>query len=215
MIVKKILIIICMVLTLFIDENSLDKYNQLEKDKKISIKLEDLPSEFTSNSYDTVVEFIQKTKSLEYECLMYFDYITGQILKFKIGGIDEVKLNFQENEFDGFHVASIHNHPSSVYSPPSGKNFGILMRRFEDYELVVGERGLWILKAKCVNSQLNLDLKVSALMILDSCQEFVRNKYPSTKFNEISDIMYGVMLSNYINDKNINDIQLTKKEYLL
>ena len=52
------------------------------------------------------------------------------------------------DEFEDNYVASIHNHPSIVYSPPSGKNFGILLRDFEDYELVVGPNELWVLKAK-------------------------------------------------------------------
>ena len=34
---------------------------------------------------------------------------------------------FEDGEFDGKNVASIHNHPADVFSPPSGKNFGILM----------------------------------------------------------------------------------------
>lgn len=126
---------------------------------------------------------------------------------------DKVKIEFSDGEFEGFHVASIHNHPPGVYSPPSDKNFEILMRDFEDYELIVGQSGLWILKAKGINLQLNLNLKLSALMILDSCQEYTKKKYPHPKSDEICDIMYGVMLSNYINDKDINDIQLTKKEY--
>ena len=210
---KKILKIIAM-LTLLISNDSFELYEKLEKDNDISIKFEDLPNEFTLQSYDTVVDFIQKTKNLEFECLMYFDYVTGKILKFEIGTSNNVKIDFNK-EFDDHHVASIHNHPKSVYSPPSGKNFGILMREFEDYELIVGDSGLWILKAKGINFNLNLDLKYSALMILDSCQEYSIKRYPPSKANDICDVMYGTMLSNYINDKNLKDIQLTKKEYQL
>ena len=197
MYIKKILLIIIAILTLFANK----RYEKLEKDKKISIKLEDLPEEFTSESFETIVEFIQKTKNLEYECIMYFDYVSGQILKVATGEINEVKIRFKDGEFEGFNVASIHNHPQGVYSPPSDKNFTILMRDFEDYELIVGQSGLWILKAKGVDFQLNLDLKLSALMILNSCQEYTKNKYPYPQSNKICDIMYGVMLSNYINDK--------------
>lgn len=174
-----------------------------------------LPDEFTSNSYESIVGFIQKTKNLEYECIMYFDYVTGQILKFETGIKAQVKIEFNDGEFEGHHVASIHNHHSGVYSPPSDKNFGILMRDFEDYELVVGQNGLWILKAKGINFQLNLNLKLSALTILDSCQEYSKKKYPYPQSDEICDIIYGLTLSNFINDKNIKDIQLTKVEYQL
>ena len=215
MILKKIFLMMMALLSLLVNVSSFEEYGKLTKDENISIRLEDLPEEFTSEAYETVVEFIQKTKDLEYECLMYFDYVTGQILKFKTGLKDKVKIEFSEGEFEGFHVASIHNHPPGVYSPPSDKNFGILMRDFEDYELIVGQTGLWILKAKCVDFQLNFELKFSALQIMVSCQEFSKNKYPYPKSDEICDIMYGVSLSNYINDKNINDIQLTKAEYKL
>ena len=33
--------------------------------------------------------------------------------------------------------------------------------------------------------------------------------------NKFEDLLYGGMLSNYINDKNINGIQLTKREYVV
>ena len=200
---------------LLLNTSSFEEYRKLEKDENISIRLDDLPKEITPEAYETIVEFIQKTKNLEYECIMYFDYVTGQILKFETGLKDKVKIEFGDGEFEGFHVASIHNHPPGVYSPPSDKNFGILMRDFEDYELIVGQNGLWILKAKGIDFQLNFELKFSALKILDSCQEYTKNKYPYPQSDEICDIMYGVSLSNYINDKNINDIQLTKVEYKL
>lgn len=215
MILKKIFLIIMALLSLLLNVGSFEEYGKLRKDENISIRLEDLPVEFTPESYETIVEFIQRTKNLEYECIMYFDYVTGQILKFEAGVKDKVKIEFSDGEFEGFHVASIHNHPAGVYSPPSDKNFGILMRDFEDYELVVGQNGLWILKAKCIDFQLNFELKFSALQILNSCQEYSKNKYSYPQSDEICDIIYGVTLSNYINDKNINDIQLTKVEYQL
>lgn len=179
---------------LLLNTSSFEEYMKLTKDENISIKLDDLPTEFTSEAYETIVEFIQKTKDLEYECLMYFDYVTGQILKFETGLKDKVKIEFSDGEFEGFHVASIHNHPSGVYSPPSDKNFGILMRDFEDYELVVGQNGLWILKAKGIDFQLNFELKFTAPKILDSCQEYSKNKYPYPKSDEICDIMYGAII---------------------
>lgn len=146
-----------MVLLTLLVNNSYKRYEKLEKDEKISIRLEDLPDEFTQESLDIIIEFIQKTKNLKYECIMYFDYVTRQILKFEMGKKDKVKIEFSDDEFEDFNVASIHNHPPNVYSPPSDKNFGIILRDFENYELNVGQSGLWILKAKCVDFQLNLD----------------------------------------------------------
>ena len=46
------------------------------------------------------------------------------------------------------HVASIHNHPEVLLSPPSSKNFGIFKRAFEDYELIAGFDSFWILKER-------------------------------------------------------------------
>ena len=190
------------------------RYNELESEDVSSITSNGLPNEFSKEAFKTVNEFIKKTKNLEYECTIYFDYISGEILKCAIGDDEGVSLIFEEGEFENNHVASIHNHPSKVYSPPSDKNFDILMRDFEDYELIAGQTGLWILKAKCTSPNMNIDLKLSALYLLDSCQEYCQNLYSDNeKADEVCDIMYGVMLSNYINDKNINDIQLVKREY--
>ena len=202
-----------MILTLLGSEDPFGDYEKLKAEDTPSIRREDLPDEFSDEAFRTVDEFIRKTKNLEFECVMYFDYVTGEILKFAFGEIDNVKLSFEDDEFEDNYVESIHNHPSIVYSPPSGKNFGILLRDFEDYELVVGPNELWVLKAKGICPLLNVDLKYSSLMILDSCQEYSRKKYSGPKTNDICDIMYGIMLSNYINDKNIHNIQLTKKEY--
>jgi hypothetical protein len=126
-----------------------DEYNDLENKNVAIIKKEDLPSEFGDNAYRTIVEFIQKTKFLDYEWAIFFDYTTGEILKCAKGMINKVKIDFEEGEFEGRHIASIHNHPAiDSFSPPSGKNFNILCRAFEDYELVVGRGELWVLKAK-------------------------------------------------------------------
>ena len=94
---------------------------------------------------------------------MYFDYITGEILKCKIGSETKVELKFEENEFNGKHVASIHNHTKDMYTPPSDKNFAIFSRKWEDYELIAGINGLWILKAKPV-----LNMCVNLLWVIHS-----------------------------------------------
>ena len=134
-------------------ESDFDDYQKLEIKNVSSIRREDLPSDFSDDAFKTVDEFIRKTRDLNYEFVIYFDYVTGEILKCVKGGKDAVSFDFEDGEFEGYQVASIHNHPEDVYSPPSGKNFGILVRNFEDYELIASVNELWILKAKEVIHQ--------------------------------------------------------------
>jgi hypothetical protein len=191
-----------------------EEYEKLEMNSVKLIRKEDLPSEFSDTAYRTISDFIWKTKNLDYEWAIFFDYLTGEILRCVKGGDNMVKINFNEDEFKNRHIASIHNHPEDVYSPPSDKNFGILMRDFEDYELVAGAHELWILKAKGKNPIMYMMLKMSAEVFLVSCQEYCDKLYSdSEKADEVCDKMYGIRLSKFINDKNIKDIQLTKKEY--
>ena len=48
-------------------------------------------------------------------------------------------------------------------------------------------------------------------MVTLSHSEGIKNLEERNKFE---DLLYGGMLSKFINDKNINGIQLTKKEYV-
>ena len=181
-----------------------------------SIRKKDLPSDFTDNAFETVNDFIKKTFDLDYECLIYFDYGTGEILRFETGKFDEVKSDFDDGEFDDYHVASLHNHPSNVFSPPSGKNFGILTREFEDYELIVSRDGLWILKAKGTYEELVIEFNLASDTFFNSSFEKCSNRYHDDKLiDKMTDIMYGNQLLKYINDKNIKGIQLTMKEYVI
>ena len=217
MISKKIIIVIIYILISApnkIQKTDLDKYLELKINKSLSIKKEDLPSEFSDNAFKVVDEFIKKTIDLNYEILVYFDYITGEILKCKIGKINNVKININNKEFENHNVASIHNHHKSVYTPLSPQNFSIFQRDFEDYELIAGWNGLWILKGKIKDKKLYLELKIISKSLFNLAFNYSKTK--SKNINEIEDICdekYGFLLSNYINNKNINKIQLTKKEY--
>ena len=213
--IKNILIkLIILITNLTSVKTDWEKYDELKIENINTIEKKDLPEEFSENTFEIIDEFIKKTINLNIECLIYFDYKTGEILKCAIGEINGVKIDFKDNEFDNHHISSIHNHPSSVYSPPSDKNFSILIREFEDYELIASPNELWILKAKGTNPKLNIDFKLHSKWLLNSCQEYCRKRYDNfTKASDMCDVMYGIMLSNYINDKNINNIQLTKKEY--
>ena len=191
-----------------------EKYNKLKIEDVSSISHDDLPQEFSYESFITIDEFIKKTKNLDYECALYFDYISGEILKCAIGDDEEVSLVFEEGEFDNNHVASIHNHPKNVYSPPSGKNFGILMRDFEEYELVSGLNELWIFKAKCVNERLMIEFNVASIELFKSaCHQANLMCSDENLIDELCDLLYGDFLLKYINDKDIRYIQLTKRVY--
>ena len=210
---KKIFLMMILVLML-IKQTDCEKYVKLKLNDAPLIKKSDLPPEFSDEAFKVVDEFIRKTIDLNYEILLYFDYTTGEILKCKIGEINKVKIELKENEFKGHNVASIHNHHKSVYTPPSPQNFSIFQRNFEDYELIAGWNGLWILKGKVKDEKLYFELKVISKSLFNLAFNYSKTK--SENIQEIEDICdekYGYLLSTYINNKNINKIQLTKKEY--
>ena len=198
------------------NERDCEKYEKLEVNKHVSIKKSDLPPEFSEEASKVVNDFIGKTIYLNYEIALYFDYTTGEILKCKIGSKTKVELKFKENEFNGKHVASIHNHTKDMYSPPSDKNFAIFSRKWEDYELIAGFDGLWILKGKLKDEKLTFELKLISNLLFKIALDDSKLNNPQKSIQIIEDECdrkYGDLLSNYINDKNINEIQLEKKEY--
>ena len=192
-----------------------EDYQKLKTENVSSIRMEDLPSEFSDEAFKTVDEFIKKTRNLDYEFVVYFDYVTGEILKCAKGIKNNVKITFEDGEFEGHHVASIHNHSKYSLSAPSGINFGIFDRPFEDYELVAGFSSFWILEAKGVYKGLSFLLNICSDDIADSCLELCVSRYSDDEIiNKMHDIIYGSELLKYINDKIIYGIQLTKKEYV-
>lgn len=192
-----------------------EEYMNLDIEDVPSIKYDDLPAEFGDETFKMIDEFIRNTHNLDYEFVIYFDYITGKILKCVKGGENSVEVEFQDNEFEGCHVASIHNHPKNFLSAPSDINFGIFNRGFEDYELIAGFDSFWILKAKGLHKQLLYELNMYSRIISDASLEECISRYSDSKIiSKMHDIKYGNQLLNYINNKNINDIQLSKKEYI-
>jgi len=212
---KFIICLLFLIVNLFDLGSDFDDYQKLEIQNVSSITREDLPSEFSDEAFKTVDEFIRKTRDLNFEFVIYFDYITGEILKCVKGASNNVKMVFEDDEFDGYHVASIHNHPKDLLSPPSSKNFGIFIRAFEDYELVAGFNSFWILKAKGVHQTLFYETNIMSDSISDACLDYCSSRYSDDKIiGKMHDIRYGTELLKYINKKNINDIQLMKKEYV-
>ena len=178
-------------LSLLNSKSDFKKYDKLKINDVASIKIEDLPEEFGKEAFKTIDEFIKKTAYLNHEWLLYFDYKTGEILRCIEG-----------------------NHPLDVISPPSGKNFGILLREFEEYELIASKNELWILKAKPVDIHLANEINLFAIYFFNAAEIQAGNYYDDEEMNDkYISIAYGESLLNYINDKNIKDIQLTKKRY--
>ena len=77
-----------------------EKYKQLKVNYAFSIKKTDLPPEFNDKSFEIVNEFIRKTVDLDYEILLYFDYITGEIIRCKIGTERNVELEFEQEALE-------------------------------------------------------------------------------------------------------------------
>ena len=122
---RKYFILIVFVLVDMLSVNSAcEEYKKLDVEKDLlTIKKEDLPDEFSDKAFKTIDDFIKKTYNLDYECLIYFDYISGEIVKCAMGKYNNVKISFRDGEFDDYHIASIHNHPLNAFSPQSDKNF--------------------------------------------------------------------------------------------
>lgn len=184
------------------------KYCHLDVDWNMpSISSEDLPDEFSQKAVKLVDMFRIKTVNLSYECMLFFDYKTGEIIycfvKDNLGMFifDEI----YESHFEGMNVASIHNHPKGFLSAPSSNNFQILEIENEDYELICGHDEFWILEAKGVFDK----------EIVEEIRNEARNLYrdSSAYNNDIISIMYGNALLKYINNKNKDNINLTKVRY--
>jgi len=214
---KKIVLILLNFLTIMINGNQntdLRKYMELEIKCKSIIRRDDLPSEFSDEAFNLVDEFIRKTIDLDYEILIIFDYVTGEIVKCNIGSEMNVKITFDNDEFKGKKIASIHNHTKDMYTPPSDKNFGIFSREWEDYELIAGNNKLWILKAKIKDEKLTFELKINSNLLFNMTLDYYSNKdKKEDEKNDKIDNEYGNLLKNYINNKNESRIQLTEREY--
>lgn len=196
-------------------EGEYQEYLKLENRKVPLIKKSDLPDEFSEDAFKTIIDFIEKTRMLDYEWMIYFDYFTGEVLKCVKGGNNGVVVDYGDGEFDGHLVASIHNHPPDNFSPPSYINFGILSRGFEDYELISGNNSFWILKVKGFYPYLEQEFRFMACLLFKASFDDSVLKYEGLdEINEECDKEYGKVLLKYINDKNIKDIQLSKLEYV-
>ncbi|SDA71856.1 hypothetical protein [Methanobrevibacter millerae] len=183
------------------------KYIHLDVDWDVdSISAEDLPDEFSSHAVKLIDLFRRKTANLPYECMLYFDYKTGQIIYCFIGDNERgrVRGEIYEEHFEGMNVASIHNHPEGFLSPPSGTNFQILEIKNEKYELICGYDEFWILEAEGT-----FDSKV-----VDDIRKNTSYFYfNSFKYENQVNKTYGEFLVRYINDEVKDNIKLIRVRY--
>ena len=186
-------------------------YRELKVDWTIPpIKREDLPNEFSKKACKLVDLFRRKTINLNFECMLYFDYKTGEIIYCFIGEEDCVENTIDEFYFKNKHIASIHNHTNNNLYPPSPENFEILKIRNEEYELISTQHNLWILEAKGkYNEKFVKEFQDNITKIFNISIMNTKNK----EFNiDELDKTYGQYLLKFIyNEKN--KIKLTKKEF--
>ncbi|MEE3490108.1 MAG: hypothetical protein VZR10_04525 [Methanobrevibacter sp.] len=112
---------------------------------------EELPKEFSPHAVKTVDMFRRKTIDLSFECMLYFDYKSGNIVSCNFSdenSPDEVNGVIFKHLLKKMHIASIHNHPNQYLSPPSGKNFEMLGLDFEEFEIISAQKELWILESR-------------------------------------------------------------------
>lgn len=135
-----------------ITDEEYKRYRYLPIDWSLSpITKKYLPEEFSEKAVKTVDMFHRKTHGLNVECMIYFDIDTGNIVscnfsdKNEPGHVDGI---IYPDFLKGMHIASAHNHPMGYGAPPSGKNFEMLKYDFEEYEIILSQRELWILESR-------------------------------------------------------------------
>ena len=112
----------------------------------------------------------------------------------------------------------MHNHPKNSFTPPSGKNFGIFLRKWKKFELIARNDGLWILEGKYLDEKLTKELQEESVKLFVSSLNYCLKKYSNKKeIDERCDYLYGARLSKYIKFKIIElpDESLENKELIL
>lgn len=179
------------------------------------ITRDDLPDEFSQKAVNVVDMFRRKTHDLDCECLIYFDIVSGNIVScnFSDGNNYNVSGIIFPDLLKSMHIASIHNHPRGYYSPPSGKNFEMLGLEFEEYELILSEKELWILESREVifsENEIN-EIRRKVDLFFNLCFDDVNHDVKmSFDVLDNSNKLYGFMLLNYFNNK-FDNIKLTMR----
>ena len=191
------------------------KYRHLSINWDISpITKEHLPDEFSQKAVETVDMFRRKTYDLNYECLIYFDIHSGNIVScnFSDSGPDELNAVIYPECLRDMNIASIHNHPPNYYSPPSGKNFEMLSKEFEEYEIISARNELWILESKemIFDEEKISEIRKNADESFESYFEEI-NVGLKEGYRVIDNVdrNYGIFLLKYLN-KEFDNIKLMK-----
>ncbi|WP_298522358.1 hypothetical protein [uncultured Methanobrevibacter sp.] len=192
-----------------------ERYRHLPVNWDLSpVTNEHLPDEFSQKAVNTIDMFRRKTYDLKCECLIYFDIQTGNIVScnFSDDEPNEVNAVIYSKCLKGMHIASIHNHPHQYYSPPSGKNFEMLGKEFEEYELISTKNELWILESKEIvfSDEVIQDIRNNAD---ESFESYLREtNVELEKGHQVIDNVdrdYGIYLLNYLNNE-FENIKLRK-----
>ena len=194
-----------------------EKYRHLPVNWSIPpISQDDLPEEFSPHAVKTVDMFRRKTYDLNFECMIYFDYKTGNIVSCSFS--DETSFNKVQSIIfphliRNMSIASIHNHPVQCGTPPSGKNFEMLGLEFEEFELISSQKELWILESR---EKLFSDDEIEVIhKKIDEFYELLDleiNSQTSEDFIFIDTLnrVYGDFLLSYLNDEYDN-IKLSRR----
>lgn len=146
---------------------------------------------------------------------IYFDIETGNVVfcNFAEEEPNEITGDIYSTRLNGMHIASVHNHPKKFSSPPSGKNFEMLGLDFEEYELILSEKELWILESKEVIFDDEVINKIRDkvdgyydLIFHDINSEFEEGYLLIDNINK----RYGDFLLNYLNNK-FDNIELDRR----
>ena len=200
-----------------VTDTDYSKYRHLPINWSIpSITEEDLPVEFSHQAVKTVDMFRRKTIDLNHECMIYFDYVSGNIVacNFSDGGTpNEVNGIIYPYLLKKMHIASIHNHPIQYCAPPSGKNLEMLGLEFEEFEIISSRNELWILESREIVlddediDKLRGKFDVALNSYFDEMMiEFEESYLILDAVNE----SYGEFLLNYLNNK-CDKIKLTRR----
>ena len=131
------------------NNEDLFEYNKLKLNTLVkTMNKNDLPKDFSQKAIELVNEFHQKTVDEEIEWLLYFDYITGEILYCFKGDDNSTDAILDKLHLINHHVASIHNHTKNLYSFPSPENFDIFEKDYEDYEIICSINSFWTIEFK-------------------------------------------------------------------
>ncbi len=193
------------------------RYRHLEVNWSISpVTKDDLPSEFSPQAVKTVDMFRRKTVDLNFECMILFDYISGDIISCnfsKESDNGKVESVVYPKVFKNMSIASVHNHPIKYCSPPSSKNFQMLGLGFEHYELIFAKNELWILESKNIvlDDEEIEEIRKKANDYFDACLDNINQDFEKGYLvSDNLDRCYGDRLLNYINGK-FKNIILTRR----